>query len=89
MHNYLMCSVTLTSNALADDHPDVFLRISLEPKNPVVGQQVTVNVDVFVNTWFAKAPQFSDIQIDDTIAFLPPNATLNLTKRIKISPFMK
>ncbi|EAZ92309.1 BatD family protein [Crocosphaera chwakensis] len=78
-----ICSGILTSNALADDHPDVFLRTSLEPKNPIVGQQVTVNVDVFVNSWFAKAPQFSDIQIDDTIAFLPPNATLNLTKRIK------
>ncbi len=79
----LIYSGILTSHALADDHPDVFLHTSLEPKNPVVGQQVIVNVDVFVNSWFAKAPQFSDIQIDDTIAFVPPNATLNLTKRIK------
>jgi hypothetical protein len=68
--------------ALADESPSVLLRTSLNPENPIVGQQVEFRVDVFVDTWFAKAPQFPEIQIEDAIALLPATASINLNERI-------
>ncbi len=66
----------------ADNPPTVLVRTTLVPKNPVVGQQIEYRVDVFVDTWFAKAPEFPEIQVEDAIALLPPTASINLNERI-------
>jgi len=66
----------------ADKPPTVLVRTTLVPKNPVVGQQIEYRVDVFVDTWFAKAPEFPEIQVEDAIALLPPTASINLNERI-------
>lgn len=68
--------------ALADEGLSVLVRTSLEPEHPVVGQQVEFRVEVFVDTWFAAAPRFPEIQVDDAIALLPPTASLNFSERI-------
>jgi hypothetical protein len=66
----------------ADGPSPVLVRTSLEPENPVVGQQVEFRVDVFVDTWFRKAPEFPEVQVEDAIALLPPSASINLNQRI-------
>jgi hypothetical protein len=65
-----------------ESSPSVFLRTSISPKNPVVGQQLEFRVDVFVDTWFAQAPQFPDLQVEDAIALLPASSSINLNQRI-------
>jgi hypothetical protein len=62
--------------------PHVLIRTRLNPETPIVGQQVEFNVDVFVDTWFAKAPQFPEIKVADAIALLPPTASINLSDPI-------
>lgn len=62
--------------------PPALIRTRLSPENPVVGQQVEFQVDVFVDTWFAGAPQFPEVQVDDAIALLPPSSSINLNQRI-------
>ncbi|MGV2828011.1 BatD family protein [Myxosarcina sp. GI1(2024)] len=69
-------------SSFTDESPSVLVRTNLKPEHPVVGQQVEFQVDVFVDTWFAKAPQFPEIQIEDAIALLPPTASINLNERI-------
>lgn len=39
-------------------------------------------VDVFVDTWFAKAPQFPEIQVEDAITLLPSTSSVNTSERI-------
>ncbi|MGK7926547.1 MAG: hypothetical protein AB4290_15125, partial [Spirulina sp.] len=69
-------------SVLADELPSVLVQTRLNPSNPVVGQQVEFYVDIFVSTWFTRAPEVPEIEIDDAIALLPPSASTNLNKRI-------
>jgi hypothetical protein len=71
----------------ADQPSSVLVRTSLDPKNPVVGQQLEYRVDVFVDTWFAKAPDFPEVQVEDAIALLPATASINLNERIDGKPY--
>jgi hypothetical protein len=71
----------------ADEPSSVLVRTNLDPKNPVVGQQLEYQVDVFVDTWFAKAPAFPEIQVEDAIALLPATASININERINGKPY--
>lgn len=71
----------------ADEPSSVLVRTSLDPKNPVVGQQLEYRVDVFVDTWFAKAPEFPEVQVEDAIALLPSTASININERIDGKPY--
>jgi len=71
----------------ADEPSSVLVRTSLDPENPVVGQQLEYQVDVFVDTWFAKAPEFPEVQVEDAIALLPATASINLNERIDGKPY--
>jgi hypothetical protein len=92
----LLCFLSLVGYPLmawADEPPPanepspVLVRTSLDPKNPVVGQQLEYRVDVFVDTWFAKAPEFPEVQVEDAIALLPATASININERIDGKPY--
>jgi len=60
-----------------------FARARIQPDGPVtVGQPVELVVEVFVSTWFSRAPQFPIIEIESAIA-TPPGRSSNLNEQIK------
>jgi len=59
-----------------------FARARLEPRGTVtVGQPVQLVVEVFVSTWFARAPEFPSLDIENAIV-TPPGRSLNLNERV-------
>jgi len=59
-----------------------FARARLEPgPRVVVGQRVTVVVEILVPTWFTGAPRFPDLDVADAIAVFEDRGT-NFTERI-------
>ena len=55
----------------------------LEPKGVVVvGQPVTLSVDVLVPTWFTRAPVYPALEIPGAIAVLSDARPVNLSERI-------
>jgi hypothetical protein len=77
-----MANGWLVQAAWAEELPSAFVRTHLQPENPVVGQQVELQIEVFVDTWFKQAPQFPDLQITDAIALLPTSASVNLNEQL-------
>ena len=59
------------------------LRVRLQPKGVViVGQPVTLSVDVLVPTWFTRAPVYPALEIPGAIAVLSDARPVNLSERI-------
>ncbi len=59
------------------------LRVRLEPKGVViVGQPITLSVDVLVPTWFTRAPVYPSLEIPGAIAVLSDARPVNLSERI-------
>jgi hypothetical protein len=74
------CLAPLTT-ALAAGEPVV--RVEVETPQPVgVGQQVKVNVGVFVPNYFLSPPQFPLFDLPGAIVSLPEQGGLNLNDRI-------
>jgi len=81
----LALTIIASTSALsvrAEELPSVWVQTSLNPAHPVVGQQVEFKVEIFVDTWFARTPQFPDLQVEDAIALSPSTASINLNRRI-------
>ena len=63
--------------------PRPILRVRLEPKGVViVGQPVTLSVDVLVPTWFTRAPVYPALEIPGAITVLSDSRPVNLSERI-------
>jgi len=57
-------------------------RTRLEPSGTItVGQPVQLVVEVFVSTWFTRAPEFPTLDIENAIV-TPPGRSSNLNQRI-------
>lgn len=64
-----------------------FARARLEPRDVViVGQPVQLVVEVFVSTWFARAPVYPGVDIENAIT-TPPGRSLNLNERVDGQPY--
>ncbi len=50
---------------------------------PVVGERITLAVDVMTNTWFTKAPRFPHLVIRDMIAIKGSAFATNFSERVK------
>ena len=76
----------LAAGAHAQD-AQPFVRARLEPGGPViVGEKVTLVVDVFVPTWFTSAPSFPEIEVDDAMVIFEERGT-NLNERVGTASF--
>lgn len=74
----LLCLLFGTGTAVADGP---FLRVSISPKQAIVGQAVRVTVDVMVPNFFTGAPDFPEFELDNAIVVLSGDTPehINLT----------
>ena len=83
---WVLTSLFFGSPAWADSPPQApvpIVRTTVTPNAPItVGQQVQLNVDLLVETWFTKAPQVPKINVKNAIALQPPNSSVNFSERI-------
>ena len=78
----LLLSVCL-SPAQAQTSDEPFVRVEVTTQQPVsVGQQVSVDVRVFVPNYFLSAPQFPTFDLPGAIVTLPDQGALNLNERV-------
>jgi hypothetical protein len=71
------------SPVMAQTPDEPFVRIEVTTPQPVsVGQQVSVDVRVFVPNYFLSAPQFPIFDLPGAIVTLPDQGSLNLNDRI-------
>ncbi|WP_447965418.1 BatD family protein [Nitrospira sp. Ecomares 2.1] len=64
-----------------------FARARIHPEGLVtVGQPVELVVEVFVSTWFAGAPQFPSLNIDNALV-IPPGRSSNLNEEVNGEKF--
>lgn len=77
----LMTCLAPLAAAYAAGEP--FIRVQVETAQPVsVGQQVTIDVRVFVPNYFLSAPQFPVFDLPGAIVTLPDQGSLNLNDTI-------
>lgn len=70
------------TGAAAQDAPAPIARASVSPEGAVVvGQPVTVGIEVLVPTFFRGAPAYDDIELEGAISFFNERGT-NFTERI-------
>lgn len=55
---------------------------SLHPKSVIVGQPVTLTVDVYVPTYFTGAPRFPQLEVKDAVVVFLDDGGENLSERI-------
>ena len=71
------------TDAAAQDEPAPIARASVAPGGAVVvGQPVTVGIEVLVPTFFRGAPAYDDIELEGAISFFNERGT-NFTERIE------
>ena len=62
--------------------PRLFARASLSPEGVLtVGQPVELQVEVFVSTWFTRAPEFPTLDLERAVV-TPPGRSTNLNQRV-------
>lgn len=68
-----------------DAGPRPLVRTKIESESPVmVGETVTMSVDVLTPTWFPRAPQFpAALQVENAVAVFDESFRTNLTERIE------
>lgn len=66
---------------LAEGH--VRVRVSTEPERQVViGQQTRFFIEILTDTWFSKAPDYPELNLEGAIALMPEQLGSNYTERI-------
>ncbi len=76
----LLALVGLSASAFAQSQPVV--RTGVQPRSVVVGQPVTLDVDVFVPTYFVGAPRFPALEVKDAVVVFLDTGGENLTEKI-------
>ncbi len=77
----VLCLYGLFGSALAAQPP--VIRTEISPRSVVVGQTVTLRVDIFVPTWFTAPIEYpSSIAVAGATAQLSDSAATNLTEHI-------
>jgi hypothetical protein len=74
--------VFLLPPALARAQGQPFVRTSLSPRSVIVGQPVTLTVDVFVPTYFTGAPRFPPLEVKDAVVVFQETGGTNLNERV-------
>jgi hypothetical protein len=80
-----LVSSLFASPAIAQDEgPRPIVRARIETQSPVmVGETVTLSVDVLTPTWFPRAPQFpAALQVENAVAVFDESYRTNLSERI-------
>lgn len=67
------------SFAVAQDQP--FVRVTVAPETAIVGEAVTITVDVLTPNYFMGAPRFGDIDLPDAVVVFNDRGT-NLSEKI-------
>jgi hypothetical protein len=82
----LALALVLPSPSLAqeDSGPQPIVRARIETESPVmVGETVTLSVDVLTPTWFPRAPQFpAALHVDNAVAVFDESFRTNLFEQI-------
>lgn len=79
----LLTPIILMSTVLSATAQEPFARARIQPEGLVtVGQPVELVVEVFVSTWFAEAPRFPSLNIDNAIV-IPPGRSFNVNEQVK------
>ncbi len=73
---WLCCATAVAQQAPA---PEPILRVTLEPKRVVVGQPVTLRIELLAPNYFTAPPEFPDVQVRNTVSRSLGN--INLTEQ--------
>ena len=77
----LVFLLLVSTSALAeDDFP--FVEISVSPEAVMVGDSLTLEVIVYVPTWFSGTPVFPSFELTNSITRLPPDSSYPTSKQI-------
>jgi hypothetical protein len=76
----LLSWLAFVTTVFAESQP--LMRTSLQPRSVVVGQAVTLEVDVFVPTYFTGAPRFPQLEVKDAVVVFLDTGGQNLTESI-------
>src|SRR5262245_29359502 len=74
--------VAILAASIAEAQPVV--RVNVRPAGQhLVGQQVQIDVQVFVPNFFMSAPQFPTLDVPGAVVTMPDDTGLNLSESIK------
>ncbi|HEX2888030.1 hypothetical protein [Vineibacter terrae] len=74
---WLLCCATAAAQPAAG--PEPILRVTLEPKRVVVGQPVTLRIELLAPNYFTAPPEFPDIQVRNAVS--RPLGNINLSEQ--------